>query len=61
MDKIDICEQCGHILTPIYFKAEYKNKWRYEVSYLLCEKCGSKIITDGDYKALEWHYDYKGE
>lgn len=57
MNKIDICESCGYILTPIYFKAEYKNKWRYEVSYLLCEKCGSKIITDGDYKASEWYYN----
>lgn len=59
MDKIDICERCGNILTPIYFKAEYKDKWRYEVSYLLCEECGSKIITDGDYEASEWHYTNK--
>lgn len=45
MNNIDTCERCGNILTPIYFKAKYKNKWRYEVDYLLCEKCGSKRIS----------------
>lgn len=57
MNNIDICERCGYILTPIYFKAKYKNKWRYEVDYLLCEKCGNKIVVDGDYQASEWYYN----
>ena len=48
-----------YILTPIYFKAKYKNKWRYEVDYLLCEYCGNKIVVDGDYEAPQWYYANK--
>ena len=25
---MDFCSNCGCKLTPIYFKAEYKNRWR---------------------------------
>ena len=54
---MDFCPNCGCKLTPIYFKAEYENRWRYEISHLLCENCGSKVITDGDYEASAWHYE----
>lgn len=57
MNNIDICGRCGHILTPIYVKVEYKNKWRYEVDYLLCDNCGNKVLTDGDYQASQWYYN----
>lgn len=54
---MEFCSKCGYKLTPIYFKSEYKNKWRHEVSHLLCENCGKKFIVDGDYDAKEWHYE----
>ena len=53
----EICEICGYELEPIYYKAEYKDKWRYEIDYLLCERCGNKVLVDGDYQASEWYYN----
>lgn len=55
----EICEICGYELEPIYYKAEYKDKWRYEVDYLLCERCGNKVLVDGDYQASQWYYNNK--
>lgn len=55
----EICEICGYELEPIYYKTEYKDKWRYEVDYLLCERCGNKVLVDGDYQASQWYYNNK--
>lgn len=56
---LELCSTCNEPLSPVYIKQTRmattgSKESRLCCSHLLCEYCGEKVITDGEYLSGPW-------